>query len=41
LNHQDLKDRKEKMLVHLVAAQLDSVMDREEVGSIVEAEPIS
>jgi hypothetical protein len=32
LNHEDRKDRKEKMLAHLAAEQLDSVMDREEVA---------
>jgi hypothetical protein len=31
LNREDLQDRKEKMLSHLAAKQLDSVMDREEV----------
>jgi GxxExxY protein len=32
LNRKDHKDRKEKMLAHLAAEQLDSVMDREEVA---------
>jgi len=32
LNHEDRKDRKEKMLAHLAAEQLDRVMDREEVA---------
>ena len=32
LNHQDHKDHKEKMLVHIAAEQLDRVMDREEVA---------
>ena len=32
LNHEDLKDRKEKILAHSAAEQLDIVMDREEVA---------
>jgi hypothetical protein len=33
LNREDHQDRKEKMLAHLAAEQLDSVMDREEVAT--------
>jgi hypothetical protein len=32
LNREDREDREEKLLAHLAAEQLDSVMDREEVA---------
>jgi hypothetical protein len=32
LNREDLEDRKEKILAHLAAEPLDSVMDSEEVA---------